>query len=280
MNPLLKDLFELSISAYAYLDWSGQAVLVTVAVIVGLLVGLGSFHWVRLFHRSFKGGWGSRIFATFAAGFALFICLLFGCLGQLGPAVDDAVTRWAADLSKDQVFHARAFKTAFRRVFDSGLEKRKKAFVWPDDRHAGQYPMDNPRSITLTARVYNDLACAHFETEHPFVASIIGPNPGPSIERIQSEINQFFDREHRRGVQRATYDNSRAVPLLAESLKASLHEKVGVFVGVIRMRLIMICVIVEVLIYAIVGYVAYKDLQVSIAPQAGVLDLPESHVRM
>lgn len=254
--------------------------LITVAVTLGILVGLGSFHWVRLFHRSFKGGWGSRIFAVFAASFALFICLLFGCLGQLGPAVDDAVTKWARDLSKDQVFHARAFKTAFRRVFDSGFERRKRAFIWPDERHAGQYPMDDPRSIMLTAKTYNDLACTHFEIQHPFIASIIGPNPGPSIERIQKEINTFFYREHRRGVQSATYDNARAVPLLAESLKASLHEKVDDFVEAIRMRLVVICIVVEVLIYAVVGYVAYKDLQVSVAPHAGGLDLPESHVRM
>jgi hypothetical protein len=106
------------------------------------------------------------------------------------------------------------------------------------------------------AKAAGDLLLDLFHHMHPFLSKILRASSSELAQRIAEDMTEFFRTNPSIPIQ-------RVVNIAAETIKRDLHGQTNRVVPVARTILVVLFVMVQLILFGIIGYAAYKDLKVT-----------------
>ncbi len=254
----LTELFNLLTNGVFLLARNRYAMSVTLLAAFAL-AGLSWYlcnNYVKLWNKRFRLTTTHQILTLIASILTFFFVLAFSGLSYMKEVASTIVNLWEGyEIKADRQWSVATFKEAFQKVKDLNVEK----FVGvPMPGNEGSFvPVQKQISQRTAAEVYATAACDHFDQEHPFLSKIIWSNPAQSSENIAEDVMSYFAHNPR-----TSYSADKAINIAADTIKAQLNIQTPRTVTFSRIVLIVLYLLVMAIPLGVIGYAAYKDIQI------------------
>ncbi|MCL2073981.1 MAG: hypothetical protein FWH18_08675 [Marinilabiliaceae bacterium] len=190
-----------------------------------------------------------------AAIFTVVFTLQFRAVGNLEDIVDDIIEVWYENLTEKSDFNYDTYTKAFYELKD--VYRREFKGVPEPHQKGSVIPFANDDMMKDCVEIYVKEACDNFSTRHPFLDLMLKARPGISQEEIEHDIKGFFRKNPN-----STYPLSRAVDIAANHIQDSLKEQSPKTVWKTRLILVLLFLLVQLIPFGTIGFVAYKDLRI------------------
>jgi hypothetical protein len=224
-----------------------------VAIFVAVILAGGAWWlcsvYTRMWNKQFQIKLLHHVGCAFVALLTMLFCILFASVQSTRDAAIVSTELWKVQLQTDQVWASQTFLAAYEKVKDLGIEDFSR--ISPS---GGVIPTTKPESEQTAASVYVGEACRHFEKSRPFLSKVVWTDPGVPSTVVYNDISAW----HRTN---PNYSCERAINLAAEQIEEHLDAQTPRLVYVFRLGLIAALVVVQGIAFALVGWVASRDIR-------------------
>ena len=251
---MIYDFFYLIFTCFLNMSGSALFVAALIGIFAGALCWVACFYYTRLWHKRFHVKAQHHLLCAVAALFTVFFTIQFRALGNLEHIVDGIIDNWHEYLNEDGYFHSETYELAYYTLKDD----YPVVFAGvPQPGSSDTYiPFANDDMRQICVAIYVAEACANFSTHHPFLNLMLTTRAGVSQEEIENDVKEFFGRNPG-----AVYPLKRAVDIAAGHIRESLLEQSPKTVWKTRLISVFLFLILQLLPFGIIGYLAYKDLE-------------------
>ena len=239
------------------LRMEGTARLIIYLVIAFVLSGFvwwACTHYTKLWNKVYHVTPSFHVLCGIAALVTFFSTLGFIGLKNMKPVAEQWVAQWAADVMDDYDLSNRCFKEAFYAIRYAGIEDMR-GFRSPENG-GDLIPISSNKTQVLVGEIYAGNACLDFTLRNPFIGHFLKADDGVPSEIIAADVNRFFKTN--RG---ETYPLEQGFVLAIDQISSDLQSQCGRIVRVSRFWLVLIFLLVQLIPFGTIGYLAYKDLK-------------------
>lgn len=229
------------------------ALWIVLAAAFSTLVWWACTHYTRLWNRKYEVSAGFHVLCGVAAVITFAATLCFIGLKNMKPVAQEMVDEWTEKATEDGVLQDGSFRKAYYSVKDAGKEDMR-AYRTPESG-GDLIPMSYRETHLLVSSIYAGDACRDFGEKFPFLGWFLKADEGVPAEIIAADQNAWF-RSHPGGV----YPLERGFQLGINQINTQLREQTGRIVIVTRTWLILLFLLVQLIPFGSIGYMAYKDL--------------------
>ena len=251
---MIRDFFDIIFSCIAFLSKSEFIVAIIVAFVLGVLCWVACSYYTKLWHKRFHVRAQHHLLCAIAAIFTVIFTIQYRAVGDLEYIVDYLIDDWHDYISDDNDFAFETYELAFYTLKD----EYPAAFrgVAEPGRSESRIPFANDDMIVLCVEIYVDEARDNFSTHHPFLNLMLKARPGISQQEIEEDIDEFFRRNPGE-----SYPLNRAIDIAAEHIQENLLLQSPKTVWKTRLILVLLFLIVQLIPFGTIGYLANKDLR-------------------
>ncbi|MBO5595859.1 MAG: hypothetical protein J5917_03685 [Bacteroidales bacterium] len=229
-------------------------------VYILLALALSAFIWwvctnyTKLWNKVYKVTPACHVLCGIAAVITFFGTLGFIGLKNMRPVAEEMVEEWSEDVMDNEELSERCFREAYYAIKESGLEDMR-GYRTPENG-GDLIPISRKETQILVGQLYAGNACQDFAANYPFIGYFIKAHDGVPSEVIAADINAFF--QSRKG---RTYPLEQGFVLAIEKISSDLQSQCGRIVRVCRGWLILLFLLVQLVPFGLIGYLAYEELQ-------------------
>lgn len=250
---MLKNFWDI-ISEGLAMDGTGKLILwIVLALAFSALCWYICTNYTKLWNKRYHVTGGFHVLCGIAALVTFFAVLAFIGLKNTKPVAERMVEEWSEDVVDDYELQNAAFVNAFDQVAASGREDMRGY------RHPSQggniIPLSHPETQLLTSSIYAATACQDFGRKYPFLGWFLKADEGVPTELIVNDVNTWF-RRHPGGI----YPLEQGFVLGVHQIQSQLQEQTGRIVRITRGWLVLLFLLVQLIPFGAIGYMAYQDL--------------------
>ncbi len=236
------------------MDGAGKLVLwIVVAIAFSALCWWACTHYTKLWNKRYHVTDGFHVLCGVAALVTFFAVLAFIGLKNTKPVAEEMVKEWSEEVVDNPALSNRCFKEAFYAVKQAGKENMR-GLRTPEN--GGNFiPMNHTETLVLVSHLYASRACEDFGQKYPFIGHFLKADDQLSTETVKKDIQAFF-RTHPGGTYNLNHGFELAVGLIREGLQA----QTGRIVRITRTWLVLLFLLVQLIPFGAIGYLAYQDL--------------------
>lgn len=217
-------------------------------------------HYTKLWNRVYKVTPSFHVLCGLAALITFFTTLGFVGLKNMRPVAEQMVEEWSEDVMDDGDLASRCFRESYYAIKESGLENMRGYL--PPEKGGDLIPISQKKTQILVGQIYAGNACRDFSARYPFIGHFLKAREGVPSELIAADVESFF-----RGGRGRTYPLEQGFVLAVEKISTDLQSQCGRIVRVCRGWLVLIFLLVQLIPFGLIGYLAYKEL--SLMKRAG-----------
>ncbi len=210
-------------------------------------------HYTRLWNKKYEVTTGFHVLCAIAAVVTFCASLCFIGQKNTRPVAQEMVDEWTEDAGDDYELQNASFVKAFYAVRDAGKEDMR-GYRTPE-KGGDIIPMSYKETRILVSNIYASDACRDFYSDYPFLGWFLKADEGVPTELIAADQNRFF-RSHPGQM----YPLERGFQLGIEQINTQLQEQTGRIVRVTRLWLVLLFLLVQLIPFGAIGYMAYKDI--------------------
>ena len=251
---MVEDFFYIISRCVDALGGGTQSGYVLLSLLLGALCWVVCSYYTRLWNKKFRVKLRHHLLCGMAAFFTVIFTIQFRAVSELEYIVYDIIFDWHEKL-KDSDFNSETYEKAFydlKEVYPSAF----RGIPEPHQR-GSVIPFASDNLMQDCVEIYVTEACANFSTMHPFLNLMLEAQPGISQEEIEYDIKDFFRKNPG-----ATYLLDNAVNIAVKHIRESLHEQSPKTVWKTRLILVFLFLLVQMIPFGTIGYVAYRDLKI------------------
>lgn len=252
MNQLLQVLLEcISILKNSSTFFTITLIAAIILSIIGYYI---TIHYGTWWNRKYGLKWWQHALCIIASAFTFFFVMSFGALKFIEDVADRAVTIWKQSAVKDQSWFNGAFIQAYEDIKDLEIEDFTG---FPHPEEGGQrIPITNDETKERVALIYSKYATKHFKSKNSFWSSVLSLNAKEAKTEIQQDIKNYFKNTLNR-----TYQVQDAINVAGNDILARLRSQLKGVVFRSRLILIFLFIIVQLIPFSIIGWLAYRDIR-------------------
>ncbi len=227
-----------------------------VAFILAGLGWYGATNYSKLWNLRFRTTLTHAVFCFIASLLTFVFAILFASFSYTQEAAESSIDDWAKTAVMDEVFLGAVAQRGYDQVKKLGIEDFSK--VLP---HGG-YPLNKPESKKKNAEVFASSTVEYFIQKHPFLSKIVWTKeivPQHTVDQIVMRIIQFFESKHE-----SLLPPETEVQYAVEELKPLLREGAARVVPIARSIIAALFFLVQLIPFSLIGWVAWRDLKVTI----------------
>lgn len=228
-------------------------VYILIAAGFSALVWWACTHYTKLWNRVYEVTPSFHILCGVASVITFGATLGFIGLKNLRPVAERMVAEWAEEVVDDDALSQLCFRDAYYAIKDAGLEDMR-GYRTPEGG-GDLIPISRKETQILVGQIYAGNACRDFSACYPFIGHFLKAEEGVPAEIIAQDVNQFF-----RGGRGRTYPLEQGFVLAIEKISSDLQSQCGRIVRTCRGWLVLIFLLVQLIPFGLIGYLAYKEL--------------------
>jgi len=237
------------------MDGTGKLVLwIVVAIAFSALCWWACTHYTKLWNKRYHVTDGFHVLCGAAAVVTFLATLGFIGLKNMRPVAERMVDTWSDAVMQDSDLSAACFHDAYYAIKDSGLENMR-GYKAPE-QGGDLIPISRKETQILVGQIYAGNACRNFSVSYPFIGYFIKAHDGVPSEIIAADVNAFF--KSRRG---QTYPLEQGFVLAIDQISSDLQSQCGRIVRITRSWLVILFLLVQLVPFGLVGYLAYEALR-------------------
>lgn len=250
---MLKNFWDI-ISEGLAMDGTGKLILwIVLALAFSALCWYICTNYTKLWNKRYHVTGGFHALCGIAALVTFFAVLAFIGLKNTKPVAERMVEEWSEDVVDDYELQNAAFENAFDQVAASGLENMRGF------RHPSQggliIPLSHPETQLLVSGIYAGAACRDFGAKYPFLGWFLKTDEGVPTELIAADQQAWFRRHPGQN-----YPLEQGFKLGVRQIQDQLQEQTGRIVRITRGWLVLLFLLVQLIPFGAIGYMAYQDL--------------------
>lgn len=225
-----------------------------------LAVALSAFiwwvctHYTKLWNRVYEVTPSFHIICGVASLVTFFATLGFIGLKNMKPVAEQMVDEWSEEVMYDNDLSSQCFHDSYYAIKESGLEDMR-GYVAPE-KGGDIIPISHRETQVLVGQIYAGNACRDFSLRYPFIGYFIKAEDGVPAELITQDINSYL-----RSGKSHTYPLEQGFVLAIKKISSDLQEQCGRIVRVTRWWLFLLFLLVQLIPFGLIGYLAYRELQ-------------------
>ena len=224
------------------------------AIALSALIWWICTHYTQLWNRVYEVTPSCHALCGAAALITFFATLGFIGLKNMRPVAEQMVVEWSDDVMEDGELSSRCFRDAYYAIQKSGLEDMR-GFAAPEN--GGEYiPISHRETQILVGQIYAGNACRVFSRHDPCIGHFLKAKDGVPSEMIARDVESFF-----RSGKGNTYPLEQGFVLAIEKISSDLQSQCGRIVRVCRGWLILLFLMVQLVPFGLIGYLAYRELR-------------------
>lgn len=224
------------------------------ALALSALVWWVCTHYTRLWNKVYKVTPTCHVLCGVAAVVTFLGTLGFIGLKNMRPVAQEMVKEWSEDVMENADLSNRCFREAYYAIKESGLEDMR-GYRTPENG-GDLIPISRKETQILVGQIYAGNACRDFSVNYPFIGYFIKAHDGVPSEIIAADVNAFF--KSRRG---QTYPLEQGFVLAIDQISSDLQSQCGRIVRITRSWLVILFLLVQLVPFGLVGYLAYEALR-------------------
>lgn len=228
-------------------------VYILIAAGFSALVWWACTHYTKLWNRVYEVTPSFHILCGVASVITFGATLGLIGLKNMRPVAERMVAEWADEVVDDDALSQLCFRDAYYAIKDAGLEDMR-GYRTPESG-GNLIPISRKETQILVGEIYAGNACRDFSTCYPLIGHFLKAEEGVPAEIIAQDVNQFF----RVGRSR-TYPLEQGFVLAVEKISSDLQSQCGRIVRTCRSWLILLFLLVQLIPFGLIGYLAYKEL--------------------
>lgn len=210
-------------------------------------------HYTKLWNKRYDIKPNCKVICSIAAAITFITVLSFIGLKNTKTVAETMVQRWENAVVDNNALQDETFVKAYEAVASSGLESMAG---YPHPSQGGNLiPMRSSKTLILTSTIYASEACENFHHSHPFLGWFLKADKGVPSEIITADLDAFFTANPG-----ATYPLRSGFNIGVRHISAQLQEQTPRIVSQTRVWLVMFFLVVQLIPFGIIGFLAYKDL--------------------
>lgn len=239
-----------------FMDGTGMLLLwIAVALGFSTLCWWICTHYTKLWNKRYNVKSGFHVICSISAIITFFTVLSYIGLKNMKLVAERMVEEWEYDVVNDGDLQNESFIMAYEAVADSGLEKMDG---YPSPFLGGNFiPMEHEETRLLVSSIYAGNACDDFHREYPFLGWFLKTDKGVPTELIAADQEAFFKKRYGFAI---TYPLERGFNLGVRHISNQLQKQTPRIVSVTRLWLVLVFLIIQLIPFGIIGFLAYKDL--------------------
>lgn len=210
-------------------------------------------HYTKLWNKVYEVTPSFHILCGIAALITFFTTLGFIGLKNMKPVAEQMVEEWSEDVMYDNELSSGCFRDAYYAIRDSGLENMR-GYRAPE-QGGDLIPISRRETQVLVGQIYAGNACRDFSRRYPFIGYFLKAKDGVPAEMIARDIDTFFHSG-----KSLTYPLEQGFVLAIDKISSDLQAQCGRIVRVCRGWLLLLFVLVQLIPFGLIGYLAYKEL--------------------
>ena len=251
---MIKDFFSILTSCVDYLSTKEHLLLLFISILFGGICWLLCASYTKLWNKHFYVKTKHHILCGIAALLTIFFVYGFYSVRYLEDLAIDVVEKWEISLLEDNEWANITFEKAFYAVKKVDPASFKG---YREPKNGGQtVPLETQVAVQTFAETYVYEACESFATEYSFLNRLLKVKAGISKEVIGDDINDYFDEGHE------IYPAEQAIDLAAWYIESELIAQAPAIVNKTRTVLSLLFLLIQIIPFSIIGYIAYRDLKV------------------
>lgn len=211
-------------------------------------------HYTKLWNKVYKVTPSFHVLCGAAAVVTFLATLGFIGLKNMRPVAERMVDTWSDAVMQDSDLSAACFHDAYYAIKDSGLENMR-GYKAPE-QGGDLIPISRKETQILVGQIYAGNACRDFSARYPFIGHFVKAHDGVPSEVIAADVDAFF--KARRGY---TYPLEQGFVLAVEHISSDLQSQCGRIVRIARGWLILFFLLVQLVPFGLIGYLAYRELR-------------------
>jgi hypothetical protein len=253
----VRDLFSLLIGCVALLATLEPRtfwLVVALGILFAAVCWSACNYFSRLWNLTFRLTLRHQLLASTAAILTLVATVLFASLKYTREAAVLSIDLWQQQISADVAWSDRVFAQTYEAVKSLNIEDFSQ---YPAPQAGGHVvPANHKESQKLTASIYANSACKHFDNHRPFLSAIVRPEV--PLAKVYEDQRNWFGQN-----QGSTYDLSRAVDLATSEIKMGLIPQTPRVILVARILAVVGLILAQAVPFGLIARAAYKDLKVT-----------------
>ena len=210
-------------------------------------------HYTRLWNKEYEVTSGFHVLCAAAAIITFAATLCFIGLKNTKSVAQEMVDEWTENVENDVALQNASFVRSFHAVKESGLENMR-GYLAPE-AGGDLIPMSCKETQTLVSSIYAGDACRDFGRKYPFLGWFLKADEGVPTVLIAADCDKWF-LSHPGGA----YPLERGYELGVRQINTQLQEQTGRIVRVTRTWLVLLFLLVQLIPFGAIGYIAYKDI--------------------
>ena len=235
-------------------------VYILIAVGFSALIWWACTHYTKLWNKVYEVTPSFHVLCALAAVITFGATLGFIGLKNMRPVAEQMVAYWAEDVVEDVGLSQTCFRDAYYAIKDAGLEDMR-GYRTPESG-GDLIPISRKETQILVGQIYAGNACRDFSARYPLIGHFLKAEEGVPAEIIARDVNVFF-----RSGRGRTYPLEQGFVLAIEKISSDLQSQCGRIVRTCRGWLVLLFFLVQLIPFALIGYLAYKEL--SLMKRAG-----------
>lgn len=229
-------------------------VYILLAIALSALIWWVCTHYTRLWNRVYEVTPSFHVLCGAAALITFFTTLGFIGLKNMRPVAEEMVEAWSEDVMEDDALASRCFAEAFYAIKESGLESMR-GYI-PPEKGGDLIPISRRETQILVGQIYAGNACRDFSERYPFIGHFLKAKKGVPSGLIAADVESFF-----RSGKGRTYPLEQGFVLAVEKISSDLQAQCGRIVRVCRGWLLLLFLMVQLIPFGVIGYLAYRELR-------------------
>ncbi len=234
--------------------WSVPLYVSGILIVSGLIAGFfykSPSLWntkmnIHLFHR---------LLTAFVFVLTFIFMSSFFSLTYLHQTTVDLTENWQKQLPNDKAWQYQTFSKTYQAVKAQGEEDFSN---YPPPEQGGKLiPENHEASRRITAKTYVTEAIEHFKQRHPYLSKILKTDLNIPEEEIYQDSKSFFDKKTGKN-----YELENAITITGDKLKKGFDQRIPNLIKTTRFFITVAYVAIMTLLFAGVGFIAYRDIKI------------------
>lgn len=232
-----------------------------IAMVLGAV--LACLFWIlaaysaRLWNRRFYLNIGLQILCGVTAVLTLIYTLTFVSSDSIKSAVREKLTRWESKAKNDAEWQNEAFKRAYDEVARTGSEPTVKKSPTPrTDPSITSLPMTTPQSKMVVARSHAFSALEYFESECPYLSSILKAPGSVPDEILEADLVDWFTKNPG-----TSYPQERGVSVLLRILTNEAEKQIEPVVRYTKRLSLGLFLVTQLFVLILIAILAYRSIR-------------------
>lgn len=236
------------------MDGTGKLILYFLAALfMSVACWVVCTRYTKLWNKHYSVSVPFHIVCAVAAVITFFATLGFIGLKNTKPVAQAIVSIWSEDLLSDDELSNACFRRSFYAIKEAGLEDIKD-YKTPE-KGGNIIPMSHPETYELVGSIYANGACRDFNDRFPFLGYFLHADSGIPAEIVVDDVARFFAANRNK-----TYPLNQGMKLAVQHISDDLQMQTGKIVRVTRTWLVLLFLLVQLVPFGIIGFLAYRDL--------------------